>query len=109
MFGATCYHDLAAFLINKLYSITNKITPCARTAAQKQSIFFSFLHFIYKQCLRVLNNIADVIKIFVIKRNKFKKDVLIGHEAHSSCMLPVLVCNKSFAGKISFNICNGLA
>src|SRR6476620_6494129 len=108
MFGATCDHYLAALFIDKLYCIADKITPCAFAGAQQQSIFFTFLHFIYKQGPWILNYITTIIKIFVVKRNKFKKDVLISYKAHASCILPVLVCDKTFTGKIGFNISNRL-
>src|SRR2546423_40138 len=102
MLGTACYYYLAAIFINKLYCITDKITPDSCTGAQEQTIFFSFFNFIYEQSFRVLNYITIVVKIFIIEWNKLEKDVFVGYKAHASCILPVLICNKTFTCKICF-------
>src|SRR4051812_6754638 len=61
------------------------------------------------QCLWTLYHIAIIVKVFIIERNEFKKQVLTCYEFHSSLILAILISNKPFRGQIGLDIRNWLS
>lgn len=56
----------------------------------------ALFHLVHHQGLRVLHQVAFVIKVLIVKRNKLKIDMFIGHQPHPIRMLTILVGDKPF-------------
>src|SRR6476620_626879 len=95
--------------INKSYGIPNHVAPCSGICTDQYCVIFSFLHFMNHERLWLINHLTLTIKILIIKRNKFKKYIIINCEVHPQGILPVLVGKKTFTGKISFYVGDGFA
>src|SRR5204863_1673478 len=97
MFCSSSNHHFISFQVHKTNSVPNKIPPGTCISAHEQCVILSLFYFMNHQCLRIIYHLTIAVEVFIIKRNKLHKNVVVQYQLHSICILLILVSNKTFA------------
>src|SRR4026207_512224 len=96
MLGSPRNNNFIFFYIYKLDGVAKEIAPGAGIGAYKNRIVLIFLYLVYHECLWLFNHITFAVEIFIVKRNKLEKDIIVNGKLHSFGILPVLIGEETF-------------